>query len=169
MKRGRFTNTALPTFSGAECWFQHLHIIQAIIKSNGWSEETAALQLFAHLKGEALNVALLLPKEKRESWTGLVNGLSVYYRSPGRLAWSAKRALLTQPLSLTKLRSQQYLTHLLLTHLHLTQAPSLTNLRLNTSLLFLTKLLFLEQFLLVPPTLTLDCYNLNQSCPHVHH
>ena len=46
------------------------------MKSNGWSEETAALQLFAHLKGEALNVALLLTKEKRESWTGLMSGLS---------------------------------------------------------------------------------------------
>ena len=50
MKRGRFTDTALPTFSGTECWFQHFHIIQAIIKTNDWSEETAALQLFAHLK-----------------------------------------------------------------------------------------------------------------------
>ena len=57
MKRRRFTNTALPVFSGAECWFQHFHIVQAIVKSNGWPEETAALQLFAHLKGEALNVA----------------------------------------------------------------------------------------------------------------
>ena len=45
-----------------------------------------ALQLFAHLKGEALNVALLLTREKRESWTGLVSGLSAYYQSPGRLA-----------------------------------------------------------------------------------
>ena len=90
MKRRRFTKTALPIFSGAECWFQHFHIIQAIIKSNGWSEETAALQLLAHLKGEALNVALLLPKGNRESWTGLVNGLSAYYRSPGRLAGAQK-------------------------------------------------------------------------------
>ena len=40
----------------------------------------------AHLKGEALNVALLLTREKRESWTGLVSGLSAYYQSPGRLA-----------------------------------------------------------------------------------
>ena len=64
MKRRRFTNTeALPVFSGGECWFQHFHIVQAIVKSNGWSEETVALQLFAHLKGEALNVALLLTKE----------------------------------------------------------------------------------------------------------
>ena len=91
MKRRRFTNTALPVFSGAECWFQHFHIIQAIVKSNGWSEETAALQLFAHLKGEALNVALLLTKEKRESWTGLVSGLSAYYQSPGRLAVLRRR------------------------------------------------------------------------------
>ena len=88
---GTFANTALPIFSGAECWFQHFHIIQAIIKSNGWSEETAALQLLAHLKGEALDVALLLPKEKKESWTGLVNGLSAYYRSPGRLAVLKRR------------------------------------------------------------------------------
>ena len=61
------------------------------MKSNGWSEETAALQLFAHLKGEALNVALLLTKEKQESWTGLVRGLSAYYQSPGRLAVLRRR------------------------------------------------------------------------------
>ena len=86
MEHRRFTNTALPVFSGAECWFQHFHIVQAIVKSNGWPEETVALQLFAHLKGEALNVALLLTKEKRESWTGLVGGLTAYYQSPSRLA-----------------------------------------------------------------------------------
>ena len=91
MKRRRFTNTVLPVFSGAECWFQHFHIVQAIVKSNGWPEETAALQLFAHLKGEALNVALLLTREKRESWTGLVSGLSAYYQSPGRLAVLRRR------------------------------------------------------------------------------
>ena len=86
MENRRFTNTALPVFSGAESWYQHFHIVQAIVRSNGWPEETAALQLFAHLKGEALNVALLLTKEKRESWTKLVSGLSAYYESPGRLA-----------------------------------------------------------------------------------
>ena len=91
MKRRCFTNTALPVFSGAECWFQHFHIVQAIAKSNGWSEETAAPQLFVHLKGEALNVALLLTKEKRESWTGLVSGLSAYYQSPGRLVVLRRR------------------------------------------------------------------------------
>ena len=31
-------------------------------------------------------MALLLTREKRESWTGLVSGLSAYYQSPGRLA-----------------------------------------------------------------------------------
>ena len=91
MEHRRFTNTALPVFSGAECWFQHFHIVQAIVKSNGWPEETAALQLFAHLKGEALNVALLLTKEKRESWTGLVGGLAAYYQSPSRLAGLRRR------------------------------------------------------------------------------
>ena len=71
MENRKFTNTALPVFSGTEGWYQHIHIVQAIVKSNGWSEETAAPQLFVHLKGEALNVALLLAKKERESWTGL--------------------------------------------------------------------------------------------------
>ena len=86
MESRRFTNTALPIFSGTEGWYQHIHIVQAIVKSNGWPEETAALQLFIHLKGEALNVALLLAKEERESWTGLVDGLATYATSLGMLA-----------------------------------------------------------------------------------
>ena len=91
MESRRFTNTVLPIFNGTEGWYQHIHIVQAIVKSNGWPEETAALQLFIHLKGEALNVALLLAKEERESWTGLVDGLAAYYQSPGRLAALRKR------------------------------------------------------------------------------
>ena len=91
MESRRFTNTALPIFSGTEGWYQHIHIVQAIVKSNGWPEEIAALQLFTHLKGEALNVALLLAKEERESWTGLVDGLAAYYQSTGRLAALRKR------------------------------------------------------------------------------
>ena len=86
MENRRFTDTALPVFSGVEGWYQHIHIVQAIVKSNGWPDETAALQLFVHLKGEALDVALLLKKKERESWTGLVQGLAAYYQSPGRLA-----------------------------------------------------------------------------------
>ena len=91
MENRKFTNTALPVLSGAEGWYQHIHIVQAIVKSNGWPDETAALQLFVHLKGEALNVALLLTKEERESWTGLVEGLAAYYQSPGRLAGLRRR------------------------------------------------------------------------------
>ena len=87
MKDRRFTDTELPVFSGEEeGWYRHIHIVQAIKKSNGWSDETAALQLFVHLKGEALDVALLLNKKVRETWTGLVQGLTAYYQSPGRLA-----------------------------------------------------------------------------------
>ena len=86
MENRRSTDTELPVFSGGEGWYQHIHIVQAIVKSNGWPDETAALQLFVHLKGEALDVALLLKKKVRESWTGLVQGLAAYYQSPGRLA-----------------------------------------------------------------------------------
>ena len=72
MEDRRFTDTELPVFSGGEeGWYRHIHIVQAIVKSNGWPDETAALQLFVHLKGEALDVALLLKKKVRESWTEL--------------------------------------------------------------------------------------------------
>ena len=81
---GRFTNTAVPRFNGGSCWQQHLQIFQAIVKSNGWTGGTAALQLFAHL--EALNVALLMPEGERSNWESLAQGFSDYYNSPGRLA-----------------------------------------------------------------------------------
>ena len=61
-------------------------VFQAIAKSNGWSPDTAALQLFAHLDGGALQVALLLPDRTRECWKDLVDELSAYYNTPGRLA-----------------------------------------------------------------------------------
>ena len=54
--------------------------------SNGWVDETAALQLFAHLEGETLNVALLMLQREHATREGLSRGLSDYYNSPGRLA-----------------------------------------------------------------------------------
>ena len=87
----RFTNTAVPRFNGTGRWQQHILIVQAIVRSNGWSLMTAALQLFAHLDGEALHVALLMPVKQRERWQDLVDGLSEYYNSPGRLAVVRRR------------------------------------------------------------------------------
>ena len=85
-KPQRFTNTAFPRFDGTGCWQQHLLVFQAITKSNGWSPDTAALQLFAHQNGKALQVALLLPDKIRDRWKDLVDKLSAYYKTPGRLA-----------------------------------------------------------------------------------
>ena len=82
----RFTNTAVPRFDGTGCWQQHLLVFRAITKSNGWSPDTAALQLFAHLDGEALQVALLMPDRIRERWKDFVDELLAYYNTPGRLA-----------------------------------------------------------------------------------
>ena len=81
----RFTNTAVPRFDGTGCWQQHMLVFQAITKSNGWSPDTAALQLFAHLDGEVLQVALFLPERIRERWKDFVDELSAYYNTPGRL------------------------------------------------------------------------------------
>ena len=79
----RFTNTAVPRFDGTGCWQQHLLVFQAITKSNGWSSDTAALQLFAHLDGEAVQVALLMPDRIRQRWKDFVDELSAYYNTPG--------------------------------------------------------------------------------------
>ena len=59
--------------------------------SNGWTDRTAALQLFAHLEGQALNIALLMPEGERANWECLSQGLSDYYNSPGRLAVFRRR------------------------------------------------------------------------------
>ena len=86
-----FTNTAVPRFDGTRCWEQHLLVFQAIVKSNGWSSDTAALQLVAHLDGEALQVALLVLSRNREGWREIADELSAYYNTPERLAVFRRR------------------------------------------------------------------------------
>ena len=86
-----FTNTAVPRFDGTRCWEQHLLVFLAIVKSNGWSSDTAALQLVAHLDGEALQVALLVLSRNREGWREIADELSAYYNTPGRLAVFRRR------------------------------------------------------------------------------
>ena len=54
--------------------------------SNGWDDVTAALQLLAHLDGDGLNVALLVPESQRAMPEFLINSLSDHYNSPGRRA-----------------------------------------------------------------------------------
>ena len=61
-------------------------MFEAIVYSNGWDEMTAALQLIAHLDGEALNVALLVPEAQHIRPGVLLKTLSAHYASPGRLA-----------------------------------------------------------------------------------
>ena len=81
-----FTMTKVPRFDGTTSWEQYRQVFDAIIRSNGWDNDTAALQLFSHLEGDALNVAHLVPLSRRLSRTGLVDALTAHYGSPGRLA-----------------------------------------------------------------------------------
>ena len=67
-------------------WEQYHQVFEAIVRSNAWDNDTAALQLFSHLEGDALNVAHLVPLARRLSRAGLVDALTAHYGSPGRLA-----------------------------------------------------------------------------------
>ena len=51
------------------------------MRSNGWDNDTEALQLFSHLEGDALNVAHLVPLARRLSRSGLVDALTAHYGS----------------------------------------------------------------------------------------
>ena len=85
-RQAAFTMTKVPRFAGTTSWEQYRQVFDAIVRSNGWDNDTAALQLFSHLEGDALNVALLVPLSRRLSRTGLVDALTAHYGSPGQLA-----------------------------------------------------------------------------------
>ena len=80
------TTMKVPKFSGSTSWDQYRHVFDAMVSSNGWDDATVALQLLSKLKGDALNVAILVPEVTRVTQIGLVGVLTDHYGSPGRLA-----------------------------------------------------------------------------------
>ena len=91
-RQAAFTTTKVPWFDRTTSWVQYKQVFDAIMRSNGWDNDTSALQLFSHLEGDALNVALLVPLSRRLSRTGLVDALSAHYGSPGLLEHSVLNA-----------------------------------------------------------------------------
>ena len=75
-RRVALTTTKVPRFDGTTSWEQYHQVFEAIVKSNGWDNDTAALQLFSHMEGDTLNVAHLVPLARRLSQSGLVDALS---------------------------------------------------------------------------------------------
>ena len=84
-RRAALTTTKVPRFDGSTSWEQYHLMFEAIVRSNSWDNDTAALQLFSHLEGDALNVAHLVPLARRLSRSGLVDALTAHYGSTGRL------------------------------------------------------------------------------------
>ena len=82
-QRAAFTTTKVPRFDRTTSWEQYRHVFNTIVRSNGWDNDTAALQLFSHLEGDALNVAHLVPLSPRLSRSGLVDALTAHYGLPG--------------------------------------------------------------------------------------
>ena len=78
----KFTNAEVPKFRGITCWNQYRHVFDVIVRSNGWDDDTVALQLLSQLEGDALNVALLVPEAHRATQSGLVSALIYHYGSP---------------------------------------------------------------------------------------
>ena len=77
-----YTSTKVPKFGGTTSWEQYRQVFDAIVLSNGWDDAIAAALPFG---GDALNVALLVPAPRRASQVGLMDALTAYYGSPGRL------------------------------------------------------------------------------------
>ena len=46
--RAALTATKVPLFDGTTSWEQYHQVFEAIVRSNGWDNDTAALQLFSH-------------------------------------------------------------------------------------------------------------------------
>ena len=86
LRRAAFTSTKVPRFDGTTSWEQYRQVFDAIVRSNGWGNDTAALQLLSHLEGDVLNVAYLVPLSRQLSRSCLVDALTAHYGSPGRLA-----------------------------------------------------------------------------------
>ena len=74
-RRAALTTTKVPRFDGTTSWEQYHQVFEAIVRSNGWDNDTAALQLFSHLEGDALNVAHLVPLARWLSRSGLIDAL----------------------------------------------------------------------------------------------
>ena len=85
-RQAAFTSTKVPRFDGSTSWEQYQQVFDAIVQSNGWDNDTAALQLFSHLEGDALNVAHLVPLSRWLSQSDLVDALTAHYGSPDWLA-----------------------------------------------------------------------------------
>ena len=76
-RRAALATTKVPRFDGTTSWEQYQQVFEAIVRSNGWDKDTAALQLFSHLEGDALNVAHLVQLSRRLSRSGLVDALTL--------------------------------------------------------------------------------------------
>ena len=85
-RRAALTTMKVPRFDGTTSWEQNHHVFEAIVRSNGWDNDTAAVLLFSHLEGDALNVAHLVLLARRLSRSGLVDALMSHYGSPDRQA-----------------------------------------------------------------------------------
>ena len=51
-RRAALTTTKVPRFDGTTIWEQYHQVFEAIVRSNVWDLDTAALQLFSHLEGD---------------------------------------------------------------------------------------------------------------------
>ena len=90
-RQAALTTTKVPQFDGTTSWEQYHQVFEVIVRSNGWNNDTVALQLFSHLEGDTLNVAHLVPLARRLSRSGLVDALTAHYGSPGRLAGNRRQ------------------------------------------------------------------------------
>ena len=65
-RQAAFTTTKVPRFDGTTSWEQYKQVFDAIVRSNGWDNDTAVLQLFSHLEGNARQKQSVPPNNTHE-------------------------------------------------------------------------------------------------------
>ena len=76
----------MPWYAEKSSWDQYRHVFEAIVCLYWWDGVTAALQLVSHLKGDALNVALLVPASQAGVARSFGGGVVGALWPPWRLA-----------------------------------------------------------------------------------
>lgn len=70
---------AVPLFDGKTSWEEHKVLFDTIASANNWADSKKAYMLSTSLRGDALQILQMIPKEHRQDFGGLMERLETRY------------------------------------------------------------------------------------------